>query len=167
MAELLKEIAPRVTRAAVIRDPRAAPASPRPLPSNRCTAALGGVEPGQRVDIHDIERGLTMFARSANGGLIVTSGGTGFHRNVIIPLPRLRLPSVYPYRYYSAEGGLISYGPERTTSSAARPATSIASSGARSRATCPYKRRPNRVGYQPQDRQGARHRGPAAAARPR
>src|SRR5262249_20952205 len=52
------------------------------------------------------------FARSPNGGLIVTSGGTAFHRNLIISLAaRHRLPAVYPYRYYSTAGGLISYGP--------------------------------------------------------
>jgi putative ABC transport system substrate-binding protein len=68
--------------------------------------------PVSALDVHDIERGLTAFARAANGGLIVTSGGTGFHRDVIIPLAaRLRLPAVYPYRYYAAEGGLTSYGP--------------------------------------------------------
>jgi hypothetical protein len=48
----------------------------------------------------------------ASGRLIVTSGGTGFHRDVIIPLAaRLRLPAVYPYRYYAADGGLMSYWP--------------------------------------------------------
>jgi putative tryptophan/tyrosine transport system substrate-binding protein len=65
------------------------------------------------LDVHDMERGIAAFARSANGGLIVTSGGTGFHRNVIIPLAaQLRLPSVYPYRYYAVEGGLLAYGPD-------------------------------------------------------
>jgi ABC transporter substrate binding protein len=57
-----------------------------------------------------LERSITAFARSANGGLIVTSGGTGFHRDVIIPLAaRLRLPAVYPFRYYTTDGGLVSY----------------------------------------------------------
>ena len=112
--ELLKEIAPRVTRAAVIRDPTRGPGVAQFAAIQTAAQSLGvELSPVNALDIHDIERGLTMFARSANGGLIVTSGGTGFHRNVIIPLAaRLRLPSVYPYRYYSAEGGLISYGPD-------------------------------------------------------
>jgi putative tryptophan/tyrosine transport system substrate-binding protein len=73
-----------------------------------------GVElsPVNALDVHDMERGMMAFARSANGGLIVTSGGTGFHRNIIIRLAaQLRLPAVYPYRYYAAEGGLAAYGP--------------------------------------------------------
>jgi putative ABC transport system substrate-binding protein len=64
------------------------------------------------ISAGDIERGIAAFARSPNGGLIVTSGGTAFHRNLIISLTaRHRLPAVYPYRYYSTAGGLISYGP--------------------------------------------------------
>ncbi|MGB9043505.1 MAG: ABC transporter substrate binding protein, partial [Pseudolabrys sp.] len=52
------------------------------------------------------------FARSGNGGVIVTAGGTGARRKLLISLAaRHRLPSVYPYRYYAADGGLISYGP--------------------------------------------------------
>jgi putative ABC transport system substrate-binding protein len=52
------------------------------------------------------------FARSGNGGAIVTTGGTAAHRKLIITLvDRYKLPTVYPYRYYAADGGLISYGP--------------------------------------------------------
>ena len=111
--ELLKEIAPRVTRAAVIRDPTRGPGVAQ-FAAIQTVAQTLGVElsPVNALDVRDIERGLTTFASSANGGLIVTSGGTGFHRDVIIPLAaRLRLPSVYPYRYYAADGGLTSYGP--------------------------------------------------------
>jgi putative tryptophan/tyrosine transport system substrate-binding protein len=111
--ELLKEIVPSVTRAAVIRDPTRGP-------GNAQFAAIQTVAPSLGVeltainalDVQGLERSITAFARSANGGLIVTSGGTGFHRDVIIPLAaRLRLPAVYPYRYYTTEGGLVSYGP--------------------------------------------------------
>jgi putative tryptophan/tyrosine transport system substrate-binding protein len=111
--ELLKEIVPSVTRAAVIRDPTRGP-------GNAQFAAIQTVAPSLGVeltainalDVREIERAVTAFARSANGGLIVTSGGTGFHRDVIIPLAaRLRLPAVYPYRYYTTDGGLVSYGP--------------------------------------------------------
>ena len=64
-------------------------------------------------DVGEIERGITAFARFGSGGLIVTSGGTGYHRDVIVPLAaRFRLPAVYPYRYYATDGGLASYGPK-------------------------------------------------------
>jgi putative ABC transport system substrate-binding protein len=111
--ELLKEIVPSVRRAAVIRDATRGP-------GNAQFAAIQTVAPSLGVeltainalDVREIERAVTAFARSANGGLIVTSGGTGFHRDVIIPLAaRLRLPAVYPYRYYTTDGGLVSYGP--------------------------------------------------------
>jgi putative tryptophan/tyrosine transport system substrate-binding protein len=111
--ELLKQIAPGVTRAAVIRDPTRGPGVAQFAAIQTAAQSLGvELTPVNTLDVQDIERGLTTFARTANGGLIVTSGGTGFHRDVIIPLAaRLRLPAVYPYRYYAAEGGLASYGP--------------------------------------------------------
>ena len=56
---------------------------------------------------------MAEFARSGNGGLIVTGGGQGPHRNLIIALAaRLRLPAIYPFHYYVVDGGLISYGPD-------------------------------------------------------
>jgi putative ABC transport system substrate-binding protein len=67
------------------------------------------------VNVHDtdeIDRAVAAFARSGNGGVIVTTGGTAAHRKLIISLAaRYKLPSVYPYRYYVVDGGLISYGP--------------------------------------------------------
>ena len=64
-------------------------------------------------DVAEIERGVAAFARSANGGLIVTAGGTAFRRDLIIGLAsRHKLPAVYPFRYYVKDGGLISYGPD-------------------------------------------------------
>src|SRR5262249_13904088 len=62
----------------------------------------------------EIERGVTAFARSSNGGLIVTSiAPSAVHRQLIVALAaRHRLPAVYPYRYYATSGGLISYGPD-------------------------------------------------------
>jgi putative ABC transport system substrate-binding protein len=96
------------------------------------------------LDVREIERSVTAFARSANGGLVVTSGGTGYLRGVIIPLAaRLRLPAVYPYRYYTTDGGLVSYGPNPSDQHSAQLPTSIAFSRARSRPTCQFKRRPN------------------------
>jgi putative tryptophan/tyrosine transport system substrate-binding protein len=111
--ELLKQIAPQVNRVAVIRDPVNGSGIAQFAVIQAFATPLG-VEaiPVDSRELREIERGITDFARVDHGGLIVTSGGTGFHRNVIIPLAaRLRLPAVYPYRYYAAEGGLASYGP--------------------------------------------------------
>jgi putative ABC transport system substrate-binding protein len=60
----------------------------------------------------EIERTAAVFARSGNGGVLVTTGGTAARRKLIISLSaRYKLPSIYPYRYYVVDGGLISYGP--------------------------------------------------------
>jgi putative ABC transport system substrate-binding protein len=68
------------------------------------------------VDIRDpaeIERAVTVFAREANGGLIVTSTGSNARRALIFDLAgRLRVPAVYPFRFHAVSGGLISYGPD-------------------------------------------------------
>jgi ABC-type uncharacterized transport system substrate-binding protein len=111
--ELLKEIVPRVTRAAVIRDPTRGPGIAQFAAIQTVAPSLGGeLTAINALDVSEMERSITAFARSANGGLIVTSGGTGFQRDVIIPLAaRLRLPAVYPYRFYATDGGLVSYGP--------------------------------------------------------
>jgi putative ABC transport system substrate-binding protein len=61
----------------------------------------------------EIERDLAVFARAGNGGMIVTSGGIAYHRNLVIRLAaRHKLPAIYPFRYYAVEGGLMSYGPD-------------------------------------------------------
>src|SRR5262245_32216185 len=67
-------------------------------------------------DADEIERAVTAFARSSNGGLIVTASTlTAVHRKLIIALAaRHRLPAVYAFRYHAASGGLISYGPDTT-----------------------------------------------------
>ena len=107
--ELLKQIAPQVTRVAVVRDPVNGSGI-----AQFAFAPPLGVEliPIDARDVREIDRGITPFSRFDNGGLIVTSGGTGYHRDVIIPLAvRFRLPAVYPYRYYATDGGLASYGP--------------------------------------------------------
>jgi putative ABC transport system substrate-binding protein len=111
--ELLKEIAPGVTRAAVLRDPA-------------ITAGVGqfaviqSVAPSARMEVSavsvrdaaEIERAVAAFARSSNGGLIVTSSALAVvHRELIITLAaRHRLPAVYYRRLYATGGGLISYG---------------------------------------------------------
>ena len=66
------------------------------------------------LDAEEIERGVTAFARSANGGLIVTpNSSTSVHRALIIRLAaQYKLPAIYPFRYMATGGGLISYGPD-------------------------------------------------------
>ncbi len=111
--ELLKEIAPRVTRAAVIRDPAIAAGSGQ-LGAIQAVASSLGVEvsPINVRDATEIERAVTAFARFPNGGLIVTGSGLAFvHRNPLVTLAtRHKLPAVYFERYFVAGGGLISYG---------------------------------------------------------
>jgi len=115
--ELLKEIAPRITRAAVIRDPTVA-AQMGQMGAIQSVAPSLGVElrPVEARDAGEIERAVTAFARSGNGGLIVLSGnGSLAHRDLIIALAaRERLPAVYSDRVFVAGGGLISYDTNRT-----------------------------------------------------
>jgi putative ABC transport system substrate-binding protein len=111
--ELLKELKPGVTRVAVLRDPT----------TTSGTALFGVIQamaPSFRVEVNnvnvrdaaDIQRGVTAFAQSSNGGLIVTgSPPTVVHRDLIIKLvAQHRLPAVYYERTFVAAGGLISYG---------------------------------------------------------
>ena len=112
-AELLKQIAPQATRALVLRDSSSA-AGIGQFAAVRSIAQGLGVEltPSNVRDADEIERNVADFARSGNGGVIVTAGGTAAHRKLIISLvARYKLPTVYPYRYYAVDGGLISYGP--------------------------------------------------------
>ena len=113
--ELLKQIAPRVTRAAVLRDP-ASPAGIGQFSAIQAVAQSLGMEanPVSVRDAGEIARAVAAFARSANGGLIVTaSGWVSLHRDLIITLAaRHKLPAVYPFRYMVTGGGLIFYGPD-------------------------------------------------------
>jgi ABC-type uncharacterized transport system substrate-binding protein len=112
--ELLKEIAPGVKRAAVLRDPTSA-AGIGQFAAIQGVAQSHGVEltPFGLRDVAELERGVAAFARSPNGSLIVTAGGTAFRRDLFIGLAsRHKLPAVYPFRYYAVDGGLISYGPD-------------------------------------------------------
>jgi putative ABC transport system substrate-binding protein len=112
-AELLKQIAPNVTRALVFRDPTTA-AGIGQFGAVRSVAQSLGIEltPVNVRDTKEIERTVADFARAGNGGLIVTPGGAAARRGLIISLAaRYNLPSVYPYRYWAVDGGLVSYGP--------------------------------------------------------
>src|SRR5262249_17699489 len=112
--ELLKEIAPHVTRAAVLRDPAIASGIGQ-------LAAIQGVAPALGVELRpvgvrdagEIERAVTAFAREPNGGLIVLAAPLSIvQRDLIITLAaRHRLPAVYSFRFFVTSGGLISYGP--------------------------------------------------------
>jgi putative tryptophan/tyrosine transport system substrate-binding protein len=112
--ELLKEIAPGMTRAAVIRDP-AITAGIGQFGAIQAVAPSVGVEvtPVNVRDAGDIERAVTAFARSSNGGLIVTGSALAqVHGDLIITLAaRHKLPAVYFERFFITGGGLISYGP--------------------------------------------------------
>jgi putative ABC transport system substrate-binding protein len=112
--ELLKEISPHVTRAAVLRDVALAAGSGQ-FGAIQSVAPSLGVElsPVGVRDASEIERAVTAFARGSNGGLIVTGSSlTLFHRDLIVALAaRYKLPAVYPYRYFATGGGLMSYGP--------------------------------------------------------
>jgi putative tryptophan/tyrosine transport system substrate-binding protein len=113
--ELLKEMSPRVTRAAILRELALGYGSGQ-LGAIQSVAASLGVELSP-LDVRDtgaIERGLAAFARFSNGGLIVTASSLAIvHRELIITLAaRHRLPAVYFQRSFVASGGLISYGPD-------------------------------------------------------
>jgi putative ABC transport system substrate-binding protein len=113
--ELLKAIAPRVTRVAVLRDPAIAAGAGQ-------FAAIQSAAPSLRVeasainvrDAGEIERTLTAFARVPHSGLIVTRSGLAHvHRDLIINLAaRHKLPAIYFDRVFAADGGLMSYGPD-------------------------------------------------------
>ena len=114
--ELLKEIAPRVTRVAVLRDP-ALTAGVGQWSAIQTAAPSFGMEatPINLSDARELERAISNFARSANGGLIITSSGLSIkHRDTIImQAAEQKLPAVYYGRGFVAAGGLLSYGSDR------------------------------------------------------
>jgi putative ABC transport system substrate-binding protein len=113
--ELLKEIAPRMARAAVLRDPAIASGIGQFAAAQAVAPSLGvELSPVDVRDAGEIDRAVTAFARSPNGGLIVTASALATrHRDLIIALAaRHGLPAVYSYRYMVAAGGLVSYGPD-------------------------------------------------------
>jgi putative ABC transport system substrate-binding protein len=113
--DLLKEMAPTITRVAVIRDPTARSGGGQ-------LGAIQGVAPSLGMDVKPIdpedpvaiERDLAEFSHVPNGGLIVTSSRLArVHRELILRLAaRHRLPAIYAFRLYASGGGLMSYGPD-------------------------------------------------------
>ena len=113
--ELLKQIAPGVTRAAVIRDATVASGTGQLGAIQSVAPSLGvGVSPINVLDAGDIERAVTAFGRVSNGGMIVTGSLLAVaHRDLLVTLAaRHKLPAVYSQRYFVTGGGLISYGPD-------------------------------------------------------
>ena len=113
--ELLKEIAPNVTRVAVLRDP-ASPSQTAQFGAIRAMAPSVSVEviPINVRDAGEIERAVADFARPGNGGLIPTSSAVALrYRDLIITLAaRHKLPAIYWERFFVTSGGLMSYGPD-------------------------------------------------------
>jgi len=114
--ELLKQVAPTITQVAVLRDAGTTSGTGQ-------FAAIQAVAPSLKVDVvpinmreaGDLERAVAAFARSPNGGLIVTGSGLSIlHRDLIISLAaQYKLPAIYYERFFAAAGGLISYGSDR------------------------------------------------------
>ncbi len=116
--ELLKEIAPNLTRIAILRDPALAAGIGQFAVIQAMAPPSFGVElsPIDVRDAGEIECDIAAVARGSNGGLIVTASSPALiHRELIIMLAaRHRLPAVYPFRNFVTSGGLISYGPDPT-----------------------------------------------------
>jgi putative tryptophan/tyrosine transport system substrate-binding protein len=114
--ELLKQIAPGVKRTAVVRDPLGVGGGAQ-FGAIQGAASSFGVEvsPVDARDRGKLESGVTGFAQSSNGSLIVTSSRFAvINRDLIITLAaRHRLPAIYPYRHYVTSGGLLCYGPDQ------------------------------------------------------
>jgi putative ABC transport system substrate-binding protein len=115
--QLLKEIAPQVARIAFLYDPLSAGSTEFLAELEAIVSSFGIRLSGVAVhDAADVERAIIEFAREPNGGLVLYSGGrVNVHRVTVIALAsRYKLPAIYGYRYYVAEGGLVSYGTDNS-----------------------------------------------------
>ena len=114
--ELLKQIAPNMTRTAVLRDQRnpAGTAQFGVIQGLARSVGVAEVRPVGLQDQSEIERGIIEFAREPNGGLIVTPNGLAIlHRELIINLAaKYKLPAIYPFQFFVQDGGLVAYGPD-------------------------------------------------------
>jgi len=114
--QLLKDLAPGTTRAGILREPGTAGLGQWAViqaAASRMAVELISIDTRDPVQI---ERGILDFSSEPNGGLIAAVSSTGsVHRKLIIALAaKHHLPTVFPYRYYATDGGLISYGPDVT-----------------------------------------------------
>jgi len=113
--ELLKEIAPKVARVGVIREPTVTSSIGQLAAINSVARSFGvEVSPLGGSNAKDIERTITEFARRPNGGLILAASPLAINnpRLVISLAAQHRLPATYPFRFFVADGGLVSYGPD-------------------------------------------------------
>ena len=118
--DLLRQMAPRITRAAVLRDPSGVGGGGQ-LGALQAAASTLGIElrPIDSRDLAGVERAIAAFAQQPNGGLIETAAGAAGsslldRKTVIMLAERYRLPAIYPLRFYVADdGGLMSYGPDQ------------------------------------------------------
>jgi putative ABC transport system substrate-binding protein len=112
--QLLKEVAPDMARAAVLREPGGAGIGQWAVLQAAVSSPPVELSPINAVEPAEIERTVAAFAREPNGGLIVVvSAWATVHRDLIIALAaKHRLPAIYPYRYFVTGGGLMSYGPD-------------------------------------------------------
>jgi len=113
--ELLRQVAPRISRVAVLQDPRN-PSGAGQVGAIQSAAVSFkiGVTPVSLRDTEEMQREVNEFARQPNGGLIVTPSGLAIvRRDLVISLTaRLGMPAIYPFRYFATGGGLLSYGPD-------------------------------------------------------
>jgi putative ABC transport system substrate-binding protein len=112
--QLLREVAPGITRAAVLREPGTAGIGQWAVIQAAASPLAVELSPVDTRDPAEIERAVAAFAREPNGGLIVVvASAATVNRDLIIALAaKHRLPAIYPYRYFAAGGGLVSYGPD-------------------------------------------------------
>ena len=144
--ELLKEIAPNVTRVAVLRDPAIASGIGQFGAVQIVAPSLGvQLSPLDVRDAGEIERAIGAFASGLNGGLIVTASPVAnVHRNLVVTLAaRHKLPAIYFSGRFVVDGGLISYGPDIIDQYRRTAGYVDRISRARSRPTCRYRRRPS------------------------
>jgi ABC-type uncharacterized transport system substrate-binding protein len=114
--ELLRQVDPAVTRVLVLRDHLdASGVGQFGAIQSAAQAIRVEASPVRIRDIEEIEHTLDVFARSSNGGLIVTASTVSVHRDLIVALAaRYKMPAVYPARFFASSGGLMSYGPNTT-----------------------------------------------------